>query len=235
MKAHSPLLGFNNNVKHKGRVFHIQTEDSGARHPHIISHLFADGGRILKTTKTSYAEHVGADRMADIVRGLMKEQHKAMFIALRDGEFDHLFEDMAGANKARAAAPPAPPSSTTAAVDPGSPNANAIANANESKAQGAEAHAKTMPAPPKGEVGKAGPQIHAPSARGVSPTALTAAAIEVPRPDQPGDAQSPPPGAAEAAATAKDDTDLANLERAAAEPQSAVFQQIYDLPPPPAA
>ena len=61
MKAPSPLLGFNNNVRHKGRVFHIQTEDSGIRHPHIITHLFTDGGRILKTIKTSYAEHVGAE------------------------------------------------------------------------------------------------------------------------------------------------------------------------------
>ena len=92
MKAPSPLLGFNNNVRHKGRVFHIQTEDSGIRHPHVITHLFADGGRILKTTKTSYAEHVGTPTMAETVREMMKEQHKAMFIALRDGQFDELVE-----------------------------------------------------------------------------------------------------------------------------------------------
>ena len=93
MKAHSPLLGFNNNIQHRGRQFHIQTEDSGIKHPHVITHLFADGGRILKTTKTSYAEHVGSDRLADVVRELMKEQHKSMLIALRDGAFDHLFPD----------------------------------------------------------------------------------------------------------------------------------------------
>jgi hypothetical protein len=96
MMATSPLLGFNNNVKHRGRLFHIQTEDSGVKHPHVITHLFADGGRILKTTKTSYAEHVGSERLADVVRELMKEQHKAMFIALRDGEFDHLFTEDGG-------------------------------------------------------------------------------------------------------------------------------------------
>jgi hypothetical protein len=89
----SPLLGFNNNVKHRGRLFHIQTEDSGIRHPHVITHLFADGGRILKTIKTSYAQHVGNDRLSDVVRELMKEQHKTMFIALRDGAFDHVFGD----------------------------------------------------------------------------------------------------------------------------------------------
>src|SRR6476659_732005 len=78
VKAPSPLLGFNNNVRHKGRVFHIQTEDSGVRHPHVITHLFADGGRILKTTKTSYTEHIGQASMADTVRAMMQEQHKSM-------------------------------------------------------------------------------------------------------------------------------------------------------------
>jgi len=66
LKAPSPLLGYNNNVRHKNRVFHIQTEDSGIKHPHIITHLFMDGGRILKSLKTSYAEHVGVEGMSDI-------------------------------------------------------------------------------------------------------------------------------------------------------------------------
>lgn len=86
----SPLLGYNNNVRHRGHVFHIQTEDSGIKYPHVITHLFADGGRILKTLKTSYAEHLESDRLAEIVRTLMKQQHKAMFVALRDGRFDEL-------------------------------------------------------------------------------------------------------------------------------------------------
>ena len=90
----SPLLGFNNNVKHRGRLFHIQTEDSGVRHPHVITHLFMDGGRILKTIKTSYAEHVGSDKLQQVVRDLMKEQHKMMFIALRDGQFDHVLDSV---------------------------------------------------------------------------------------------------------------------------------------------
>jgi hypothetical protein len=95
-KAHSPLLGYNNNVRHKNRVFHIQTEDSGVKHPHIITHLFMDGGRILKSVKRSYAEYIGADDMPDTVRQLMKDQHKAMFIALRDGQYDGLIESALG-------------------------------------------------------------------------------------------------------------------------------------------
>jgi hypothetical protein len=88
----SPLLGFNNNVKHRGRLFHIQTEDSGVKHPHVITHLFMDGGRILKTVKTSYAQHIGNEKLSELVRDLMKQQHKMMFIALRDGQFDYVLD-----------------------------------------------------------------------------------------------------------------------------------------------
>jgi hypothetical protein len=95
-KTPPPLLGFNNNVRHRGRVFHIQTEDSGIKAPRIVTHLFADGGRIVRTTRTDYSEHVGRDDMAQVVRKLMKEQHKGMFIALRAGELDQVIEDACG-------------------------------------------------------------------------------------------------------------------------------------------
>ncbi len=111
-KAQSPLLGFNNNVKHRGRVFHIQTEDSGVKYPHVITHLFADGGRILKSIKTSYAEYLGSENLQETVRSLMKEQHKSMFIALRDGQFDEMLDAAPGSPKSPvepAAEPPAQP------------------------------------------------------------------------------------------------------------------------------
>jgi hypothetical protein len=113
MPPPSPLLGFNNNVKHRGRVFHIQTEDSGIKHPHVITHLFADGGRILKTVKTSYAEHLGSEKLVETIRELMKRQHKDMFIALRDGQFDVVMgiapAAASGAPSAASQAPPLPP------------------------------------------------------------------------------------------------------------------------------
>lgn len=110
-KAISPLLGYNNNVRHKNRVFHIQTEDSGVKHPHIITHLFMDGGRILKSQKTSYKEHLGNAKLQDLVKQMMKDQHKAMFKALRDGQFDKLLEDavLSGSQSKMAAQKSIPP------------------------------------------------------------------------------------------------------------------------------
>jgi hypothetical protein len=95
-KTPPPLLGFNNNVRHRGQVFHIQTEDSGVRHSRIMTHLFADGGRIVQTARTEYSEHLGREDMAQVVRRMMKEQHKAMFVRLRAGELDEEIEQACG-------------------------------------------------------------------------------------------------------------------------------------------
>jgi len=93
----SPLLGYNTNVRHGGKLFHIQTEDSGANHGHIFTHLFADGGRIIASKKTTYAQFIDTGHFPDIVKQLMRESHKAMFIALRDGLFDE--DEQEGAKK----------------------------------------------------------------------------------------------------------------------------------------
>jgi hypothetical protein len=94
MAGPSPLVGYNTNVRHKGKLYHIQTEDSGVNHPHVITHLFADGGRIIASRKTGYASHLGAKDLQSIVKKLMQDQHKAVFIELRDCVYD---EDQAEA------------------------------------------------------------------------------------------------------------------------------------------
>lgn len=84
-------IGFNNNIRAKDQVFHIQTEDSGLNSPHIITHLFADGGRVVKSHKRIYA--AALDTEADIgayVRQLMKAQHLEMVFHLREGRFDDI-------------------------------------------------------------------------------------------------------------------------------------------------
>src|SRR5882672_4175011 len=85
-------VGFNNNVKYKSQTFHIQTEDSGLDKPHVITHLFADGGRVIKSHKRSYAEHVRRNDVAPYVRQLMKGQQLEMALALREGKFDEIIE-----------------------------------------------------------------------------------------------------------------------------------------------
>jgi hypothetical protein len=99
-------LGFNNNVKYKARTYHAQTEDSGLDKPHVITHLFADGGRIIKSHKRSYAEHVTRSDVGAFVRDLMKQQHMEMLLMLREGKFDPVIEGKAIGGIATLTEPP---------------------------------------------------------------------------------------------------------------------------------
>jgi pSer/pThr/pTyr-binding forkhead associated (FHA) protein len=81
-------MGFNNNIRFRDQVFHVQTEDSGLDQPHIITHLFADGGRVIKSHKRSYAAQIKRSNVAEYVRALMKAQHLEMVAMLREGRFD---------------------------------------------------------------------------------------------------------------------------------------------------
>ncbi|MBS2028986.1 MAG: hypothetical protein JST54_13880 [Deltaproteobacteria bacterium] len=96
------VTGFNHNIKHKGKAYHVQTEDSGVSTPHIITHLFV-GGNILATKKTSYADILGASDLPELVRQLMEEQHKEMLRNLVSGTYDEI--DAANADKAKSYQP----------------------------------------------------------------------------------------------------------------------------------
>ena len=81
------IPGFNHNVRHKGRVYHVQTEDSGETNPHITTLLY-DGGTILARKRTSYADILSSSQRGTVVRELMEKQHKEMLRLLKSGRFD---------------------------------------------------------------------------------------------------------------------------------------------------
>lgn len=114
------ITGFNTNVRHGGRMFHVQTEDSGRQHPHVISHVYYQG-TILASEKSSYAQRVKSPDLEIEVRALMERQHKSMVVRLKKGEFDAVIAERLGAaSPAAAALPPAAPA-------PASPPVNASA------------------------------------------------------------------------------------------------------------
>ncbi len=81
------LPGYNHNVNYKGVTFHIQTEDSGVNNPHIITLLYV-GGNIIHRKKVSYEDIIKHERLQDVVRELMQDQHKQMLKDLKDHQFD---------------------------------------------------------------------------------------------------------------------------------------------------
>jgi hypothetical protein len=79
----SPILGYNHNVKYRGVVFHVQTEDSGLLNPHLFTHLFHEGV-IVSTRKLVY----DAGSNEEAIKALMQAQHKAVMKDLMKGSFD---------------------------------------------------------------------------------------------------------------------------------------------------
>lgn len=81
------ITGFNTDVKHNNRVFHIQTEDKGDSSAYIESLVYV-GGEILATRKTSYEELLKSGRDDRAVQDLMEQQHRTMIAAIQRGRFD---------------------------------------------------------------------------------------------------------------------------------------------------
>jgi len=83
------ITGSNTNIRHGGRLFHVQTEDSGRRNPHVISHLYFSG-TILASEKTDYSDRLNleSETLAKDVRALIEEQHKQMLRRLKRGDYD---------------------------------------------------------------------------------------------------------------------------------------------------
>jgi hypothetical protein len=93
------LIGYNTNVPYKGKVYHVQTEDSGLANPHIITLLYHQGA-ILSSVKTGYSHILGTPQFEEQLRDIMKHQHREMIRALVRGKCD------VGDSGARDAAPP---------------------------------------------------------------------------------------------------------------------------------
>lgn len=108
------VVGFNHNFSYKGQLYHVQTEDSGVRNPHIITLLYR-GGTILASKKTSYADIIKIDNLDAVVEDLMKTQHREMLRLLKQGEFDSL---LGLAPSPPPAAPPVRPSTPPPVITP---------------------------------------------------------------------------------------------------------------------
>ena len=80
------ITGFNTDVKYKGVVDHVQTEDKGTANP-LIETLIYKGGEILGSRRLPYADLVTRGDEAAITK-LMEDQHKGMIMEVKRGRFD---------------------------------------------------------------------------------------------------------------------------------------------------
>ena len=90
------ITGFNSDVKYRGLVYHVQTEDKGQVNP-LIETLIYRGGEILASRRLPYAELVeGQDDAESAISRLMEEQHNAMILEVKRGGFAPPVEERGG-------------------------------------------------------------------------------------------------------------------------------------------
>jgi hypothetical protein len=171
---------------------------------------------------------------------MMKEQHKAMFIALRDGQYDHLVDPGAAAAKPAAVAAVASAPVSNASANAGEP-AGAAAPVDEAVAVAPvpSAGPPTSPDPPRPDLDLAPNTIDerkrpAPVPVPVIEAAPAPAPVSAPRRS---DAPEEVPMTTRQPADARPDRelmlDLDALERAGQERSSPSLFNSQDLPPPP--
>jgi hypothetical protein len=136
----SPILGYNHNIQFHGHVFHVQTEDSGAQHARLFTHLFV-GGTILASKKHEYEP----DAPEDVVRLLMQRLHKSMIKELKEGVHDPRIQGFFAARGEKIALGDRPSLISMPAVTDGAPAAAAAAPAASSAAPVGSAAAPTAP------------------------------------------------------------------------------------------
>lgn len=70
-------VGYNTNIPYKGKVYHVQTEDTGIESYQIISLLYYKGA-ILHSRKSNYENLKDDPELKEKVREMMKDQHKVL-------------------------------------------------------------------------------------------------------------------------------------------------------------
>lgn len=150
-------MGYNSDVRHKGVIVHIQTEDRGINAAKIETQVFFSG-TILDSRVLSYSELVESseseEQLENEIQRRMKALHKYFHNQIHRGTYDHRLPI---ADEERdPAANPAPPVSAQTAAPAGTKTAAQVA---------------AKPAPP---LQKAPPTAQPISATPSSPTAPSA-------------------------------------------------------------
>lgn len=94
------LPGFNTDFKHKGQVYHAQTEDNGVNNPVVVTLLYLKGA-ILASKKSSYAGLLAKENYQPELMELMKEQHRSIMREVLAGKFEGAQEEESAAGAAK--------------------------------------------------------------------------------------------------------------------------------------
>ncbi|MGH9760381.1 MAG: hypothetical protein ACREAC_06000, partial [Blastocatellia bacterium] len=118
------ITGFNTDVPHGDRVYHVQTEDRGRDHP-VLESLVYIGGTIIARKQTPYSDQIENGVTEETIAGLLRKQHQVIIAAIRAGRIEDLMKHSSGErpgfalrDKSKPALRPAP-AEAIAIGDPG--------------------------------------------------------------------------------------------------------------------
>lgn len=83
------ITGYNTDIKHDERVYHVQTEDKGQDNPILETLVYVSGGEIVASKQYSYAGLVkegGCDER--LLAELLESQHRQVMRWVAGGKFD---------------------------------------------------------------------------------------------------------------------------------------------------
>jgi hypothetical protein len=82
------ITGYNTDVRHGNRIFHVQTEDKGVSNPRIETLIYV-GGEILDSYRSSYEDLLAMPPLAEsVIQSRMDEQHRAIIRDIKNGKYD---------------------------------------------------------------------------------------------------------------------------------------------------
>jgi hypothetical protein len=98
------ITGFNTDVRHDGRIYHVQTEDRGRENP-VLESLVYIGGTIVAKKSTPYSNQLSSGATEEIIASLLKRQHQVIIAAIKAGRIEDLIRHSAQSQKANEESP----------------------------------------------------------------------------------------------------------------------------------
>lgn len=83
------LTGYNTDIQHDGKTFHVQTEDKGVSNPILETLVYVSGGQIIASKQYDYSKLVEDGKINERqVSDLLESQHRQVMRWVRGGKFD---------------------------------------------------------------------------------------------------------------------------------------------------
>src|SRR5215217_5511969 len=98
------ITGFNTDVRHDGRIYHVQTEDLGRENP-VLESLVYIGGTVVAKKSTPYSEQLSGGATEEMIASLLKRQHQVIIAAIKAGRIEDLIRHSAQEQSARITSP----------------------------------------------------------------------------------------------------------------------------------